>query len=185
MLPSSAVCAALVLGAVLLSSGIAKLTVARAAVSAVAEVLPGIGAGAAAIVRVVAVVEVLAAVALAVPPARVAGLATAVILGFAFAGAGGLGLLRKASKDCGCFGRAGGKPLGARAVGVGLLIAAAAALALTQGGNGPDWIGDVPLNLSLTAALTVLFTGWLYRDLIRDLVRPPRAQSASAKGASA
>jgi len=167
-------------GGVLLCSGAAKLAVPRHTARAVGELLPALARHARRLVRALAVVEVVVAVALTVPSVRPAAGVALTVLGLGFAMAGGYGRLRRSRAACGCFGHAGGRPLGAGTVAAGLALAAVGVLAVLATGTP----GGAAVGLALLAGLTVLLTAWLHRALIRDLVRP-RDTAAVGKGASA
>src|SRR6266511_2077783 len=156
-------------GGVLLCSGAAKLAVPRHTARAVGELLPALARHARRLV-----------VALAVPSVRPAAGVALTVLGLGFAMAGGYGRLRRSRAACGCFGHAGGRPLGAGTVAAGLALAAVGVLAVLATGTP----GGAAVGLALLAGLTVLLTAWLHRALIRDLVRP-RDTAAVGKGASA
>ncbi|MDI2131067.1 MauE/DoxX family redox-associated membrane protein [Yinghuangia seranimata] len=127
--------------AVLVQAGAVKLVSPAAGAAAVAELVPR-GRGMpppTAAVRALAVAELAAGIAAAVPQLRVADRALVIILGLVFAAAGVLGALRGSSEPCGCFGAASSRPLGAGNVLMGLALAAVAGANLAfRGGMSSD-----------------------------------------------
>jgi Methylamine utilisation protein MauE len=108
----------------LINAGIAKLVAPGPLVRATAEVLAAPrGAIGKPAVRGLGAVELTVAVALLVRPARPAAAIACFLLGCCFALAGILGVLRRSSVPCGCFGGTSKQPLGWANVGLGALLA--------------------------------------------------------------
>jgi hypothetical protein len=161
--------AAALVGAVLLCSGVTKMAVPAQAASAVRELAPSSPGRVEVLVRMLAAVEIGAALALSVAAARPAGAAVALLLGIGFAAVGLLGALRGSGVPCGCFGRPDGHPLGVPNVAIGLALALVSAAVLWA---GPEHRTDeLAGSVLLTAGLALLLTGWLQRDLVSDLLR--------------
>ncbi|HEX8078598.1 MAG TPA: MauE/DoxX family redox-associated membrane protein [Jatrophihabitans sp.] len=158
---------AVLLAGTLLCAGMTKLAVPSHLSRAIGELVPAVGSRAMVLARLVAVAEISTALALSVPMARGAGAAAGVVLGATFAGAGILASSRGLGTPCGCFGRAGGRSLGARNVVFGFILAGLSAL-LFRGGSG-GWAAPEGLPMLGTAAAAAVLAGWLYRDMIRDL----------------
>ncbi|HEX8304909.1 MAG TPA: MauE/DoxX family redox-associated membrane protein [Jatrophihabitans sp.] len=158
---------AAVLAGTLLCAGMAKLAVPAHLSRAIGELAPAVGSRAVVLARVVAVAEVSTALALSAPAARGAGAVAGVVLGATFAGAGIVASNRGLGMPCGCFGRAGGRSLGARNVAFGFILAGSSALLLRVGSGG--WAAPEGLPMLGTAATAVVLAGWLYQDMIRDL----------------
>ncbi len=157
-----------VVSAVLLCSGLAKLAVPGPAGRALAELMRVPRARAAVPVRTLAAGETAAAVALLLPGSRFWGALAVALLGVAFAVAGLVGIRRGADVPCGCLGGDHGRPLGARNVGAGLALTAAAVWVAASAGRASP---GGPLPVVVTAGLTLAWCGCLHRALIRDLTR--------------
>ncbi|MBC6460707.1 MauE/DoxX family redox-associated membrane protein [Actinomadura sp. HBU206391] len=111
--------------ALLLNSGIAKIVSPDPLRRALTEVISAFeSANAPALLRGLAAIEIAAAVAVLVGPARMPASAVASLLGAGFALFGVLGLLRGGGAPCGCFGASGQEPLGWTNVVLGALLAA-------------------------------------------------------------
>lgn len=163
----------------LLCAGTAKLAVPAHLARAIGDLMPTVAARAVLLARLVAAVEVGAALALSVPATRDAGAVAGLVLGGTFTAAGAVAGVRRLDSPCGCFGRARGGPLGMRNVAFGLVLVAASALLLGDDSGG--WAAHPGLPMLGTAAVAVLLAGWLYRDMIADLYHPlgRRARRAS------
>jgi hypothetical protein len=160
------VCGVLLAGT-LLCAGVAKLAVPAHSSRAIAELLPPARAHAVLVTRLLAAVETGAALALSVPALRDAGASAAAALGAVFAASGAVAAVRGFRSPCGCFGRAGQKPMGVRNVAYGLALVAASAVLLFDGTGG--WAAHAGLPMAGTAAVALLLAGWVYRDMIKDL----------------
>ena len=158
---------AALLAGTLLCAGMAKLAVPSYLSRAIGELVPAVGSRAVVLARLVAVAEIGTALALSVPAAREAGAAAGVVLGATFAGAGLVASSRGLGTPCGCFGRAGGRSLGARNVAFGLILAGSSAVLLRAGAG--EWAAPEGLPMVGTAAAAGALAGWLHRDMIRDL----------------
>jgi hypothetical protein len=153
--------------AVLLCSGMAKLAVPQHAARAVSELVPMLGRYSVALIRTLAAVEAVTAIAVLTPSTRPVGVAAVGGLGATFFATGVAGLARRAAAPCGCLGRGTGQPAGRWTVAAGVtFVAAAVALA------GRTHMAGGHVLAVAAAGLTVVLAGWVYRDLIRDLVRP-------------
>lgn len=169
-----------VLAGLLLCAGTAKFAVPAHLARAINDLVPSAGTRAVLLARLVAALEIGTALALSVPEMRIAGAAAAAVLGATFAAAGAVAAVRGVRAPCGCFGRAGDRPLGVRNVVFGLVLVALSALLLRDRSGG--WAAYQGLPMTGTAAVAVVLAGWLYRDMIRDLCRPLglRARPGSA-----
>ncbi|GAB3953371.1 MauE/DoxX family redox-associated membrane protein [Micromonospora vulcania] len=158
-----------VLAAVFISAGLGKLAAPEASRDAVAALLRFPEPAAQRAVRLLAVAEALTGVALLVPDLRTAGAAVAGVLGLVFAGAGLLGRARGVATPCGCFGQRNSRPLGLRSVLVGLALGVGALAVLRNGSAAVPHPDLLPIG---AAGLIVLLAVWIWRDTVRELVRP-------------
>jgi len=163
------VLAALVAGT-LLCAGMAKLAVPAHLTRAIHDLAPGLTSSGTSLARVVAVAELGTAAALSVPGTRRVGAAAGVFLGLAFALVGLLALRRHVSTPCGCFGRGGGKPLGAHNVFLGIALAVVCAMLWWVSPH--FWWSRVELPVLASAAVAIVLTAWLNRRMIGDLAPP-------------
>jgi hypothetical protein len=140
----------------LLRTGAAKLVSPGQASAAVGELLPARLSVPVAAIRALAVIELTAAIAIAVPWLWFVAQVVAGLLGVAFAVAGALGEWRGSSSPCGCFGSRSSRPLGTGNILLGLAFLASAALHLAMPGS-------LRYTHSGYAALfaVVLSAGWL------------------------
>jgi Methylamine utilisation protein MauE len=124
------------------------------------------------LVRTLAGLEVVSAIALTIAPVRMYGAVAAGVLGLVFAAAGLAGRLRRSTVSCGCLGGSGGRALGMFNVVVGLALAGVAVLntgiASSQVDDG--YAGAVTL---WAAFFALMFCGWANRRLIHDVFRAP------------
>jgi hypothetical protein len=157
----------LVVAAVLLQAGLAKLVAPQPLRRALAELLGGKVRLGVAPVRGLAAVEVATGAALLVPAAAPAGRAVAALLGAGFVAAGVLGLRRGSAEPCGCFGGGARHPLGATNVAVGLAVLAAVALAAGVG-SAPGTGADETIATGATALLALCL--WVNRRQMADLL---------------
>ncbi|MFF4878074.1 MauE/DoxX family redox-associated membrane protein [Micromonospora sp. NPDC000668] len=155
--------------AVFVSTGLGKLAAPEASRAAVAALLRLPEPRAQRAVRLLAVVETLTGIALIVPSLRTAGAAVAGVLGLLFAGAGLVGRARGLATPCGCFGQRDSRPLGLRSVLVGLALGAGALVVLRGAADAVPRPDLLPIGV---AGLTVLLAVWIWRDMVRELVRP-------------
>ncbi|MGC4819601.1 MauE/DoxX family redox-associated membrane protein [Micromonospora sp. DT63] len=126
------------------------------------------------LVRLVALLELCAAVALVVEPSRRAGALLVAALGLSFAVVGLVGAVRGSEEPCGCFGRTEGAPFGPVniAIGVGLLAVAVGNLAVV------DAAANQPAGPVIGAALAALLLSlYANRRWILPIVRPLFPQS--------
>ena len=123
-------------------------------------------------VRAFAVVEVAAAVALLVAGTRTAGALLVAALGACFASLGLLGRVRRSRVACGCFGRAGGRPLGLSNAAMGLALVLAAPLNLSIDVSAAT-AHDYSRAALIGAALgSLAFCLWVQRRVVLTLRRP-------------
>lgn len=173
------------LAGILLCAGVAKLAVPAHSSRAIGELIPVARPRAVLIIRLVAATEIGAALALSVPAMRAVGAVAAAVLGAAFTAAGLAAAIRRIGSPCGCFGRAGNRPLGVRNVAFGLVLVAASALLFWDTSGG--WAAYEGLPMLGTAAVAVMFAGWVYRDMIKDLgpqLGWPSRQRSSTRSSS-
>lgn len=165
--------------ALLINAGVTKLVAPGPLERAVTEVLAvprgAIGKPA---VRGLGVVEVIVAVALLILSARLAAAIACSLLGCCFVSVGIVGVLRRSSVPCGCFGGASKQPLGWANVGLG------AVLAVIWPVNA--LLGPVTVQAYTTAAVLLASIGsaivclWLNRRLLIPVFsarRVPQARS--------
>jgi hypothetical protein len=147
------------IAAVLLNAGGAKMVAPGALQRALTELvpLPG-GSQAGVLVRGIAAAELLLAAAFLVPAAHLVAAIALVAFGGLIAAVGLLGLLRRTTAPCGCFGGSTSRPLGLVNVAFGavMIVPGAAAAVLVAS------IGTVVLCL------------WLHRRLVLELLMPAR-----------
>jgi hypothetical protein len=153
-----------VVGALLFSSGLAKLAVPAPLGRALGEVFGGrpVGPGG---IRAFAAVEVVAGLFVPAAGGAPATRVLAAALGVAFAVAGLLGRVRSATVSCGCFGPTGSRPLGWGNVLAGTVLLAWAA---APGAGGADHRATLLLMLGLTVSAPVL----AHRGALRLYLRP-------------
>ncbi len=159
-------CVNAVAAALLLNSGLAKVVAPDVLRRALVEVVPSFaGTNAPVLVRALAAVELAAAVALLVAPARMAAALVTALLGVGFAAFGLLGKLRGSSTPCGCFGASDKQPLGWTNVALGVLLAAVLPL---NAANGPVTHPDYTAGALMLAAMgTLLLCGHAHRRVVR------------------
>ena len=170
-----------VVSALLINAGVAKLVapgpLGRAATEVLAVPRRVIGPP---VVRGLGVVEVIVAVALLVLPARLAAAIACSLLGCCFVAVGIVGVLRRSSVPCGCFGGASQQPLGWANIGLG------AVLAVVWPVNA--LAGPVTAHGYTTAAVLLASIGsaivcwWLNRRLLVPLFSARRAVQARSEG---
>jgi hypothetical protein len=170
---------AILVSGTLLCAGVAKLAVPGPAARAIGDLLPRVAGRAVVAARTLAVVETATSLMLLLPAARIASVVAGVLLGLLFAGAGAVAAARGLGAPCGCFGRPVGRPLGLRNVLLGVLLAAACALVAAVGLGA----ATVALPVLGTATVALLLTGWLYRDMIGDLL-PASGRASEARSGS-
>jgi len=107
---------------VLIDAGVLKLVAPGPLQRALDELLQGAADVPQQVVRLMAVVEVTAAVLLLALPTRTLGLSIVALSGLAFVILGLAGRLRRSLLPCGCMGSRSGQPLGAANVVVGGLL---------------------------------------------------------------
>jgi hypothetical protein len=150
---------------VLLVAGLGKLVAPDNLAAALSEVLgrPFRPAH----VRAAASAEVLAAVCLTIPPARVAASLVVGVLGLCFAYAGLAGWRRGSTMACGCVGSKGTRPLGPlnMAIGAAFLLVPASVLVREIELTAAD-------SLYGLAAASLALCLLLNRSLIRDFTKP-------------
>lgn len=161
------------LAGMLLCAGMAKIAVPSHLARAITGLAPALSDRSIPVARLVGVAEAGVALALSIPVTRAVGVIFGIALGVLFAAAGAIAAMRGLDSPCGCFGRPGGRPLGIRNVVFGIAVVGFS-LALLGDGTG-GWAASDGLPMLGTAAVAVLLTGWLYRDMIKDLFRPLRS----------
>jgi hypothetical protein len=162
--------------AVLVTAGMTKLVSPDQLRLALADVLGDLGRWVTkSRLKVFAVIEMIAGVSLSVPVIQLPGAWAVGVLGVCFAIAGVLGLLRRSTTACGCFGRSAGRPLGLVNVLVGAAFLAVLVVdhAATTSDAGPYFYGSA-VGASLA---TVLLTLWAHRQLIKEFTRPREASA--------
>jgi hypothetical protein len=121
------------------------------------QVVRGLGAG-----------ELMVAVALLVLPTRLASAIATSVLGLCFASLGFVGVLRRSSVPCGCFGGASRQPLGGANIGLGAALAVAWPLNALPGKLPmPGYSAAAALLASMASSILCL---WLNRRLIIRLL---------------
>jgi hypothetical protein len=158
------------LAAALLCAGLTKLAVPGPTRAALAELAPGLAGLAGPAVRLLALAETATAVALLTPPLRAWGAVAVTLLGLVFTGAGVAGRVRRATVPCGCYGRAGGAPLGPGNILIGLLGAVLGVVLWRL--DGPAAPAGAAMLAGVTAIAVCLLTAALYRRLIQAGLRP-------------
>jgi hypothetical protein len=156
------------------------MAVPGAARVAVAELIPRIAPAAGIVARALALAEIAAAVALLSPRSRVAGAVAVTVLGVLFSGAGLVGRARHATAPCGCFGTAGGVPLGWRNVAAGLLVSGMGLLAWWLSGRAAT--AALAALAGATAIAMCLLVIALHHRMILAAVRPTRARRSEGAG---
>jgi hypothetical protein len=160
--------------AVLVTAGMTKLVSPDQLRLALADVLGDLGRWVTkSRLKVFAVIEMIAGVSLSVPVIQLPGAWAVGVLGVCFAIAGVLGLLRRSTTACGCFGRSAGRPLGL----VNVLVGAAFLAVLVV--NHAATASDAGFSSSAVGAslATVLLTLWAHRQLIKEFTRPREASA--------
>jgi hypothetical protein len=160
--------------AVLVTAGMTKLVSPDQLRLALADVLGDLGRWVTkSRLKVFAVIEMIAGVSLSVPVIQLPGAWAVGVLGVCFAIAGVLGLLRRSTTACGCFGRSAGRPLGL----VNVLVGAAFLAVLVV--NHVATASDAGFSSSAVDAslATVLLTLWAHRHLIKEFTRPREASA--------
>jgi hypothetical protein len=163
------------IAAVLLNAGGAKLVAPGALQRALAELvpLPG-GSQAGVLVRGIAAAELLLAAAFLVPAAHLVAAIALVAFGGLIAAVGLLGLLRRTTAPCGCFGGSTSRPLGLVNVAFGAVMIV---LGITGMAAGPSAASPGPGAAAavLVASIgTVVLCLWLHRRLVLELLMPAR-----------
>jgi hypothetical protein len=160
--------------AVLVTAGMTKLVSPDQLRLALADVLGDLGRWVTkSRLKVFAVIEMIAGISLSVPVIQLPGAWAVGVLGVCFAIAGVLGLLRRSTTACGCFGRSAGRPLGL----VNVLVGAAFLAVLVV--NHAATASDAGFSSSAVGAslATVLLTLWAHRQLIKEFTRPREASA--------
>lgn len=158
--------------AILINAGVTKMVAPASLLWASAEVLAAPRRLGEPLVRGLGGSELAVAVALLVRPARLPAAIATTILGFCFATAGMVGILRRSSLPCGCFGGSSRQPLGWANVALGAALAVAWPLNLLAGHRAPGYPVAAVLLASIAATVLCL---WLNRHLITRLLPASRA----------
>ena len=169
-----------VASALLINAGVAKLVAPGPLEQAVAAALAAPrGAFGKSAVRGLGAVELAVAVALLVRPTRPAAAIACSLLGCCFVLVGILGVLRRSSVPCGCFGGVSQQPLGWANVGLGALLAAVWPVnALTGPVTVPAYTTAAVLLASIGSAIVCF---WLNRRLLVPLFSARRAVQARSE----
>jgi hypothetical protein len=131
------------------------------------------------LIRFVAVLELVTALAVAIPVLRLPAQSTVALLGLLFLGAGALGMVRGSRRPCGCFGAAGTTPLGIVNVLFGVAFVAAAWLNVVV--RDLDSAGTMSGNAALVAVIAS--AGWLIvanRKQVATVIRNVRSRSEAS-----
>lgn len=153
---------------ILTNAAAAKLALPQRLQRALTDLtIPGVPSVNPAVVRAVAIVELLVAVGLLLLPAKLPVVLATVILGTSFAVLGVAGWSRHSELPCGCLGSSD-SPLGP------VNIVAGAALVLVGALNSVfpiAWSADIVVSSILSSTIgSVLLAMWLRREPIRRLV---------------
>lgn len=160
--------------AVLINAGVTKMVSPAPLLRAYAEVLAAPRWLGEPLVRGFGGTELAVAVALLVLPARLPATIATTMLGVYFATAGMVGVLRRSSVPCGCFGGSSRQPLGWVNVALGATLAVVWPVNLLAGHRPtPGYSAAAVLLASITATVLCL---WLNRRLITRLLPASRAR---------
>jgi len=163
------------IAAVLLNAGVAKMVAPGALQRALTELvpLPG-GSHARVLVRGIAAAELLLAAAFLIPAAHLEAAIALVAFGGLITAAGLLGLLRRTTAPCGCFGGSTSRPLGLGNVvfGAVMIILGGTGMAAEPSAASP---GPGAAAAVLVASIgSVVLCLWLHRRLVLELLMPAR-----------
>jgi hypothetical protein len=167
------------LSTVLLRAAAEKLASPSVTAAALREALPRFDVDRAGVIRGAAAIELVAALALAVPVLRRPDAVLLGLLGLVFAVLGAVGRLRGSRQPCGCFGASSGRPLGWSnlALGVGFIVVAGLNLA-----RGPlsdsDTVAAGGALFAVIASVVWLF--WSARAHIRIIIGNLRRETETA-----
>jgi hypothetical protein len=170
------ICGNAVLATLLIRSGAGKLVTPGPALSALAELFPGLARSGSGMVRVIALVEGLAALSTVIAILRLPGQIVVAALGASFVALGVAGLLSGSQRPCGCFGAGSTRPLGTGNIAAGVLLLAVAALNFWA--PSPSEPVNVAAYTSMyTAIASVGWQFWSSRDRIRLMVSALRTRT--------
>jgi uncharacterized membrane protein YphA (DoxX/SURF4 family) len=165
-----------VIAALLINAGIAKMVSPGRFRQALRELVPGVGYRVGVdLPRIVAGVEVVAAVGLLVSVSRPWAAVVVATLGAGFILLGTAGWMRRSAAPCGCFGLDTDKPLGLINVAFGIAL-------ISLGSMGGLIEVDEQYSaraLVLTSIGSVALCLWLKRRLVVRLLIPSRAMNRS------
>lgn len=160
--------------AVLINAGVTKMVAPAPLLRASAEVLAAPRWLGEPLVRGFGGAELVVAVALLVPPARLSAAIATTMLGVCFATAGLVGVLRGSSVPCGCFGGSSRQPVGWVNVALGAALAVVWPVNLLAGHRPtPGYSAAAVLLASIAATVICL---WLNRRLITRLFPASRGR---------
>jgi hypothetical protein len=154
------------IAAVLLNAGVAKMVAPGALQRALTELvpLPG-GSQAGVLVRGIAAAELLLAAAFLVPAAHLEAAVALVAFGGLIAAVGLLGLLRRTTAPCGCFGGSTSRPLGLGNVAFGAVMIVLGITGVAAGAAAAVLVASIG---------SVVLCLWLHRRLVLELLMPAR-----------
>ncbi|MEV8516508.1 MauE/DoxX family redox-associated membrane protein [Dactylosporangium sp. NPDC051484] len=157
------------LSTVLVRAAAEKLANPSVTAAALREALPQFGLDGSGVVRGAAAIELVAALALAVPVLRRPDAVLVGLLGLVFAVLGAVGQLRGSRQPCGCFGASSARPLGWSNLALGAGFVAAAGFNLARGPvPDPDTVAAGGALLAVIASAGWLF--WSARAHIQILI---------------
>jgi hypothetical protein len=164
--------------ATLICSGLTKLAAPKQSRDALIELDSVLRKAVVPLVGGLAALETGTGLAMLVPTVQFAAAVLAAVLGVCFAGMGVLGRRRGSTLPCGCFGRAGGRPLGASNIAVGGAVAAGGLTEAVLSRSG----SHIPAAVlsAVTAVAVCLLAAALNRTMIADLIRPAKAAANPA-----
>jgi hypothetical protein len=164
------------LSALLLRAGAEKLVKTKVAATALDELFPRVRSDLTGIVRLAAVLEAIAAIAVATPGLRLPAQPFVGALGLAFLVLGMLGKARGSRQPCGCLGASSARPLGTTNVlmGLALLTVVLLNIEIVRPGNATA----VAVSTSfLTVIISVVWLFWTSRQRIRLVIGNVRKET--------
>jgi hypothetical protein len=163
------------IAAVLLNAGGAKMVAPGALQRALTELvpLPG-GSQAGVLVRGIAAAELLLAAAFLVPAAHLVAAIALVAFGGLIAAVGLLGLLRRTTAPCGCFGGSTSRPLGLVNVAFGAVMIVLGIIGMAAGPSAASPGPGAAAAVLVASIGSVVLCLWLHRRLVLELLMPAR-----------
>jgi hypothetical protein len=157
------------LSAMLLRASAEKLIKSKVATAALDELFPRVRFNLTGLVRLTAVLEAIAAIALAAPALRLPAQFLVGALGLAFLVLGILGKARGSSQPCGCLGASSTRPLGTTNVLMGLTLLAVVLLNIEIA--RPVNASAVAVSTSfLTVVISVVWLFWTSHERIWSVI---------------